>query len=276
MTKRLFCLTLLLTVGILSYSFAQDNTKVGLPEGAIARLGKGGINIMRFSPDGTRLAVGTDVGVWVYDVPDGKETALFTEHPRRANAIAFSTDGKILASGGFNNPIIQLWDMDTDGQLSTLTLPKEIQSISTLTFAKNNTILISLDQSGNITYWDVDTHKKVLDIVTELSSYDAVAVSTDGSTFATGDRHGIIRLWNATMEHQFEDWGDDPEEDQDILALAFSPDKIILASGSEDKTVRLWDTEKRAKIATFKGHEAWVAALAFSPDGENTRYRRCR
>ena len=62
MTKRLFCLTLLLTVGILSYNFAQDNTKVGLPEGAIARLGKGGINLMRFSPDGTRLVVGTDVG----------------------------------------------------------------------------------------------------------------------------------------------------------------------------------------------------------------------
>ena len=58
MTKRLFCIILLLMVGILSNSPAQDNTKVGLPEGAIARLGKGGINLRRFSPDGTRLAVG--------------------------------------------------------------------------------------------------------------------------------------------------------------------------------------------------------------------------
>ena len=78
--KRLFCLTSLLTIGLLLNSFAQDNTKVGLPEGAIARLGKGGISLMRFSPDGTRLVVGTNVGVWVYDVPDGKETALFTGH----------------------------------------------------------------------------------------------------------------------------------------------------------------------------------------------------
>ena len=119
-TKCLFCLTLLLTVGILSHSFAQDNTKVGLPEGAIARLGKGGINLMRFSPDGTRLVVGTDVGVWVYDVPDGKETALFTGHT--GQVIALSTDGKILASGGFNNPIIQLWDLDTDIKSKTLKL----------------------------------------------------------------------------------------------------------------------------------------------------------
>ena len=112
MTKRLFYLTLLLTVGILSNGFAQDNTKTGLPEGAITRLGKGGINLMRFSPDGARLAVGTDVGVWLYDVPDGKETALFTGHTGQVNALAFSTDGKMLASGGFANPVIQLWNLD--------------------------------------------------------------------------------------------------------------------------------------------------------------------
>ena len=74
--KHLCFTALLLQVGLFPISFAQDNTKVGLPEGAIARLGKGGINLMRFSPDGTRLAVGTDVGMWLYDVPDGKETAL--------------------------------------------------------------------------------------------------------------------------------------------------------------------------------------------------------
>ena len=272
MTKRLFCLTLLLTIGVLSTSFAQDNAKAGLPEGAIARLGKGGINIMRFSPDGTRLAVGTDVGVWLYDVPDGKETALFTGYIGQVNALAFSADGKILASGGVANPVIQLWDLDTDSKLSTLTLPEEIQSISTLTFAKDNTMLISLDQSGNINYWDVNTHKKVLDTVTEPSSYDAVAVSKDGSTFATGNRHGTIRLWNATndrqtTEHKFADWGNHVQG-QGILALAFSSDRKILASGREDKTVWLWVTEERAKIATLEGHEASVTAVAFSPDGK--------
>ena len=111
--KNQFFITFLLTIVLLSNSFAQDNTQVGLPEGAIARLGKGGINIMRFSPDGTHLAVGTDVGVWLYDVPDGKETALFTGHTGRVNALAFSKDGKMLASGGAGNPIIQVWDMET-------------------------------------------------------------------------------------------------------------------------------------------------------------------
>ena len=270
--KRFLFTTFLLNAAFILTVCAQDNTKVGLPDGAIARLGKGGINIMRFSPDGTRLAVGTDVALWLYDVPDGKETALFTEHPGQVNALAFSSDGKILASGGYISPAIQLWDPDTDSQLATLTLPEGTQSISTLTFAKTNTILISLDQSGNITYWDVNTYTKGLNIVTQLTqqlSYDAVAVSKDGSTFATGGRHGTIQLWDANTEHQFEDWGANPEaEGKDILALAFSSDKKILVSGSEDKIVRLWDPEKRAKIATLEGHEGSVAALAFSPDGK--------
>lgn len=56
---------LLLSTVIHYASFAQDNTQVGLSEGAIARLGKGGINNMQFSPDGSKLAVGTDFGVWL-------------------------------------------------------------------------------------------------------------------------------------------------------------------------------------------------------------------
>ena len=92
MTKRLFCLTLLLTVGILSYNFAQDNTKVGLPEGAIARLGKrwnrcnGGSHRMVL-----RLAVGTEIGAWVYDVNTGAGTVLFPTALRHANNRAFGT-----------------------------------------------------------------------------------------------------------------------------------------------------------------------------------------
>ena len=99
-TIQRFFITLLLTVGTFSNSFAQDNTKTGLPEGAIARLGKGGINLMRFSPDGTRLVVGTDIGVWVYEVPNGKATLLLNGQVAQVNALAFSTDGKIFASGG--------------------------------------------------------------------------------------------------------------------------------------------------------------------------------
>ena len=269
-TGRLPFITLLLTVGILSYNFAQDNTKVGLPEGAIARLGKGGINLMRFSPDGTRLAVGTDVAVWVYDVPDGKETALFTGHTGQVNALAFSTDGNILASGGFNNPIIQLWDLETGNKPSTLTLPEKYTAIAALAFAKDNTILISLDQSRELAHWDVDTGKKLADPI-RVDLFKAAAFSPDSGAFATGDKDGIIRLWDATTNRRWATFSEpfNEAERPDIRALAFSPDGKILASSSDDQTVRLWDTEQRSRIATLRGHgEAWITTVAFSTNGK--------
>ncbi|MBT5711636.1 hypothetical protein HOI71_11375, partial [Candidatus Poribacteria bacterium] len=53
-----------------------------------------------------------------------------------------------------------------------------------------------------------------------------------------------------------------------VYAVAFSPDSAILASGSGDRTVRLWDVAGRREIAALRGHEGWVYSVVFSPDGE--------
>ena len=277
--KRLSLAVILLNVVLPLTSFAQDNAKVGLPEGAIARLGKGGINIMRFSPDGTRLAVGTDVGVWLYDVPDGKETALFTEHPGQVNALAFSTDGKILASGGFANPVIQLWNLETDSKLTTLKLAERHDWITALAFSEDNTILISLDTFGDIIYWDVETGSKLLDPrnVDPVDTYEIAALSPNGSMAAIGDKNGTqIHLWNTTTGKRwvtlnghtnfFKEGPDEDEKEADIQTMAFTLDGKTLVSGSEDKTVQLWNTNG-AKRSTLRGHQGWVTSVAFSSDG---------
>ena len=274
--KRLLLITFLSIAVMLSTSFAQDNTKVGLPDGAIARLGKGGINLMRFSPDGTRLAVGTDVAVWIYDVSDGNETALFTGHGGQVNALAFSPDGKILASGGFANPVIQLWDLETDNKLVTFKLAERHDSVTALAFSKNNTTLMSLDKFGDIIRWDIVTGSKLSD-TKNVDTYKAIALSQNGSTLATGDQRGPqIHLWNTTTGRRrmtlnghagfFEK--DQDETEVDIRALAFTQDEKILVSGSEDKTVMLWNTQNGAERATLRGHEGWITAVAFSIDGK--------
>ena len=264
-TKYLFFFTSLLMAVILSNSFAQDNTKAGLPEGAIARLGKGGINIMRFSPNGTRLVVGTDVAVWVYDVPSGEETALFTEHTGQVNALDFSADGKTFASGGFVNPVIQVWDVETKSKHSTVPITRGPFSLPALAFYGR--ILISTDGNREVTYWNADTGQKLSESRLE-NPINKVAFSQDGSTLAIGDRNGRIQLWDTTTSRQQADLeGHDGGRDSEILALAFSPDGKILASGSEDKTVRLWDTQNHTKLGTLRGHTGWVTAVAFSEDG---------
>ncbi len=264
--KHIFFTTYLLITAILPTSFAQDNTQVGLPEGAIARLGKGGINIMRFSPDGTHLAVGTDVGVWLYDVPDGKETALFTGHTGHVNALAFSQDGNMLAGGGFNNPVIQIWDIKTKSKLSTPIFTRGRNTLDALTFYGKT--LISIDGHDDISYWDVDTGNKVLQSSID-NPFDVVAFSQDGTNLAIADRKEKIHLWDTTTSSpQATLKGHKNDNNPEILSLAFSPDRKMLASGSVDKTVKLWDTENRTELGTLHGHLGWVTAIAFSEDGK--------
>ena len=53
-----------------------EYTKWQLPEGAITRFGKGTVNDIKFSPDGTQFAVATTIGVWIYDAKTGNENSL--------------------------------------------------------------------------------------------------------------------------------------------------------------------------------------------------------
>ena len=125
--------------------FHQNETRGGLPEGAIVRLGKGGINTMQFSPDGTRFAVGSDVGLWVYDVATGAEVDLSNNIIGQVNTIAFSPDSRLIACGGYFRPIIQMWDMETGTELPQIQLPTSItlnmdipiKSVIELAFSKN-------------------------------------------------------------------------------------------------------------------------------------------
>ena len=269
----LFTIFLLITAAF-STSYAQDNTQVGLPEGAIARLGKGGINIMRFSPDGTHLAVGTDVGVWLYDVPDGNETAYFTERPGQVNALTFSADGKILASGGFANPVIQLWDMETGEKLSTLNLLHiigEKSFVTGLSFFSNDKKLIILERKGKIAHWDIDNNAVEI-LPHSIEARNAIFVSEKDHIIAVEDQKRNIRFldaitgetWLNQTEHVFlKDQGRN-----DIRVFAYSSNGKFLATGSIGNDVMLWDIDKRELSATLKGNSAKFSALAISQDNK--------
>ena len=114
-------LILLLTAVLLAQnSHAQDYNRWSLPEGALMRLGKGDVRDVVWSPDGTRLAVGTSPGIWLYDARTGAEVSLITGHSFRVNAVAFSPDGLTLASGSRDHTV-RLWDVATGQEKSILT-----------------------------------------------------------------------------------------------------------------------------------------------------------
>ncbi len=273
-TNYLYLIILLLTSAIFSTSFAQDNTQVGLPEGAIARFGKGGINVMQFSPDGTRLAVGTTIGVWLYDVKDGKEIVLPTGNVRYFNSLAFSTDGKILASGGVINTSIQLWDTDTGSILSSIKLPDRFSRVSALIFSKDNKTLSGLGANRYITKWDVNTGEEL----SQKSSFFVSTVKTfsqDGKTFVGGHQEsGNIRLWSTASGYEgnvFKETKQDENSDakkgwNGVHALAYSLDGKNIASAHNDNTIRLWNTTSKTERVRHKGHTQKINALAISLD----------
>ena len=123
MKKGLFFEFILLFVLalFLQDSSAQDSPQWRLPENVKARIGKGRISEFQYSPDGTRLAVASSVGIWIYDTATLQEVELFTEHTSWVVCIAFSPDGQTLAGGEEREyPTIRLWDVATGMQIGSL------------------------------------------------------------------------------------------------------------------------------------------------------------
>ena len=109
-TVRFLQIGLLLTAALsVPRSFAQDYTRWGLPEGAKARLGKGWISgNVAYSQNGQWIAVGSSIGVWLYDANSGAEANLFEAYTRPVRSVAFSPDDSILAAAQYRS--IDLWD----------------------------------------------------------------------------------------------------------------------------------------------------------------------
>ena len=255
---------------------AKDYSKWELPNAAKMRLGKGGINAMRFSPDGTQLAVGNDIGIWLYNVKTGKEIALF---PGICESLAFSPDGRLLANGGFGKlwgKELHLWEITTHRKISATS---ESRPATALRFSEDSKTLVSVDSWGaTISRLDIETGER--DVTNLEGQPDSLGHIIEVYTFthdsvAGGKRDGKIRLWDTTTGkklttlngHAVED--QDPSLDTYVLALAFSPDGTQLASGSKDTTVRLWDTAINSdEPIILRKHTGWVNALAYSPDGK--------
>lgn len=104
------CLCLLLAMPV--PGAAQESRSEFLPVGTKARLGRGTIVVMQYSPDGALLAVGSSVGIWLYDAQTREVEALLTSHAEAVDSVAFSPDGRTLASGSGDGSV-HLWEVAT-------------------------------------------------------------------------------------------------------------------------------------------------------------------
>ena len=268
MKQRILFVSVLLLISILplSSSFVQNYTQIGLPEGAIARFGKGRINDIKYAPDGTRLAVATSIGVWIYDTSTDTELNLLSEVPDYVQAIAFSHDGSTIASSGYSpNDVIGLWDTDTGKLRGTLEGYGEILALA---FSPDGTILASSESGPDhpIRLWHVAEQQLQRTLFGHTGWTDALSFSPDGKTLVSGSKDNTIRLWDVhtgKLKHLLEEHRDD------VNAVTFSPDGKLLASGSRDGSIQLWDVRIGALFAVLEQNTRFpmeVEAIAFSPD----------
>ncbi len=122
MSKLTGMTTLFLTFALLlPNAYAQDYNTWGLPDSATMRFGKGGFTgNIAFSPEGTQLAVGSAIGIWIYDVRLGKEKEryLIAEHISAIGTIAYSPDPTVIASG-HQDGNLKLWNVITGENIVT-------------------------------------------------------------------------------------------------------------------------------------------------------------
>lgn len=90
-----------------------------------------------------------------------------------------------------------------------------------------------------------------------------------GKRIITCSHDGSLRLWNLESGVQIgEDWRDDGEKKEEVYNIALSPNNTIVASGGQDKTVRLWEVETGKVITKWTGHTDYVMSVCWSADGK--------
>lgn len=259
----LFCFAILFIIGFLSNgSLAQDYTQWQLPDNAKMRLGKGKINDVKFSLNGDLLAVGTNIGVWLYDAQTGTEMALLNDNPKNVKTVAFSPNGKTLAAGGASpEGAIQLWNIDTARQVSIM--GKGIGSVSVLAFSEDGKTLASVSSTRGLEFylWDVDTGLEASHFKGQQNAinFGVLTVSPNHRFFASAGGNRVF-LWDTetqTLKHTIE--GDNNS------ALAFSPDSKTLVGGST--TIRFWDAATGKQMSRLDGHTRKINTLTFASDG---------
>ncbi len=226
-----------------------------------------GIQTLQISPDSRYLAsAGRSGGVFIYDLATGQLlTELLTGREGNAMSLAFSADGSRLVSGGEDGKIIY-WDIQS-GQVLSETSPVNESGVNIIVSSPDGQRLFSgdLDTFG---IWDSspDSYsfgRRIGEPIPRCLGW----FGPDFRTYVAFQSDFTIQFWDLESGTLIRDSGDDPES-SNFRSTAVSPDGHLLATGTPDGSVTIWDmTSGEALFSELAGHENPVEEMVFSPDG---------
>ena len=247
-------------------AFSQIHNQLGLPEGAKARLGKGSIEQIKYSPNGKYLAVATSIGIWLYDVNTSQAVDLLTGHDAPVTSIAFSSDGQTLASGGADK-IIVLWDTETR-KIKAKCVGFD-KGINLLTFSPSGEMVACMSRSWFIELLNARTGKLIKTIKnTSNSDIYAMAFSPEDDMLITvgySERNtSFIEYWDTGTGELIRDI----LIETNITDAAFSSDnKILAVTGKNSSPLQFWDVKTGEHLKSSGKSDVSYEYIAFSQDG---------
>jgi WD40 repeat protein len=189
-----------------------------------------------YSPDGKHIATGCedeDEDVRLWDAQSGKLLHLMMGHSRKVASLAFSRDGRLLASASWDFTV-RLWDVSTGKQIGEPL--RHLDLVQAVAFSPNNRFVHSGGDDSILRIWDVATgalrgHGRLPDKI------QTVALSPDGQLLATGSKSYQARVWDVASGRPA---GPPLIHRHEVHSLACTPDGQELFTGSWDHTVRRW------------------------------------